>query len=159
MTSDLIGANFCRNLRCPITLWYEPNRLPHLLIPSGYPQDRTGYRKDSSLSFLDELEAARRHAKDALTLAQNAYQNAYNRKRIHKEFEVKDLVLINPHSLKLGGPWGGKGHKLAERYEGPFEIMTFTPFSIYSIWSLITRAPKSLERGTSDQHVFVQRIT
>jgi hypothetical protein len=101
---------------------FEPNRLPQFLIPPGQPQDRSGLRKDNSLSFLEDLEAARNQARDALAVAQNAYQNSYNRRRIHKEFDVGDKVLINPHSLQLQGPWGGHGHKLAERFEGPFEV-------------------------------------
>jgi hypothetical protein len=101
---------------------FEPNRIPRFLVPPGQPQDRSGLRKDTAISFLEDLEAARNLARDALSAAQNAYQNAYNRRRLPKEFDVGDLVLINPHSLRLQGPWGGHGHKLAERYEGPFEV-------------------------------------
>jgi len=101
---------------------FEPNRIPQFLLPPGQPQDRSGFRKDSSLSFLEELDSARNLARDSITIAQNAFRNAYNRRRIHKEFSVGDLVLINPHTLRLLGPWGGHGQKLSERYEGPFEV-------------------------------------
>jgi hypothetical protein len=102
---------------------FEPNRLATFLLPPQEAQDRTGFLRDSSVSFLESLQAARTRARDALTLAQNAFQNAYNKRRLDREFEVGDLVLINPHSLKMEGPWGGKGRKLAERFEGPFEVL------------------------------------
>jgi hypothetical protein len=102
---------------------YEPNRLATFLLPQGPSQDRSGFLRDNSISFLESLQTARSRARDALIIAQNTFQNAYNQNRINKEFEVGDSVLINPHSLRLEGPWGGKGRKLAERYEGPFEVI------------------------------------
>jgi hypothetical protein len=105
-----------------LLMGYQPNSLPTFLIPQGTPQDRTGFRKDSSLSFLESIQAARNHAQDSITRFQDAFQDAQNSKRIPLEFDIGDQVLINPHSLRLEGPWGGKGHKFAERYEGPFEV-------------------------------------
>jgi hypothetical protein len=101
---------------------YQPNSLPTFLIPQGVPQNRTGFRNDSSLSFLESIQAARSHAQDSITRFQDTFQDAQNSKRIALEFDIGDQVLINPHSLRLEGPWGGKGRKFAERYEGPFEV-------------------------------------
>jgi reverse transcriptase-like protein/integrase-like protein len=105
-----------------LLMGYQPNSLPTFLIPQGTPQNRTGFRNDSSISFLESIQAARNHAQDSITRFQDTFVDAQNSKRIPFEFEIGDQVLINPHTLRLEGPWGGKGHKLAERYEGPFEI-------------------------------------
>ena len=50
-------------------------------------------------------------------------KRAYNQGRLAYEFEEGDLVLINPHSLKLYRTEEGKGQKLLMKYEGPFEII------------------------------------
>jgi Integrase zinc binding domain len=105
-----------------LLMGYHPNGPPTFLIPQGTPQNRTGFRHDSSISFLESIQAARNHAQDAITRFQDTYVDAQNGKRIPLEFDIGDQVLINPHSLRLEGPWGGKGNKFAERYEGPFEI-------------------------------------
>lgn len=105
-----------------LLMGYQPNNAPSLLIPQDTSQNRTGFRNDASLSFLENIQAARSQAQDALARSQDAFQDAQNRKRVPLEFNIGDLVLINPHSLRLDGPWGGKGHKLAERFEGPFEV-------------------------------------
>ena len=39
-----------------------------------------------------------------------------------KEFEEGDLVVINPHSLKLLRNEKGRGKKLSLKYDGPFQI-------------------------------------
>jgi hypothetical protein len=102
---------------------FEPNTPATFLQPQPNAPTRSDLLKDDSINFIEALEAARQKAKDALVLAQNAYQNAYNSGRLNIEFEVGQRVLIDPHSLRLGGSWGGTGVKLSERYEGPFEII------------------------------------
>jgi hypothetical protein len=80
-------------------------------------------RNKSADEFLSKLEAHRRHAKDCLIFTQARQQRSVNKNRLIKEFEVGDLVLINPHSMRLlGDEETGIGKKLMMKYEGPFEI-------------------------------------
>jgi hypothetical protein len=61
-------------------------------------------------------------ARDSLLFSQAFQQRYYNKGRISRELEVGDLVLINPHSLKLLGSESGLGKKLLMKFDGPFEI-------------------------------------
>ena len=73
--------------------------------------------------LVSHFEADRSRAKEALLLGQVFQKRAYNQGRLAYEFEEGDLVLINPHSLKLYRTEEGKGQKLLMKYEGPFEII------------------------------------
>ena len=73
--------------------------------------------------WLEQLEAARKEAADAIKLAQAFQQRSYNRGRLSVEFKEGDQVLLNPHSLELLRNVKGKGRKLLARYEGPFDII------------------------------------
>ncbi|KIM21599.1 hypothetical protein M408DRAFT_33250, partial [Serendipita vermifera MAFF 305830] len=46
-----------------------------------------------------------------------------NKRRIPFEFNERDDVLVNPHTLKMSGIWQNQGHKLLPRFEGPFQII------------------------------------
>jgi hypothetical protein len=73
-------------------------------------------------AFIEEFEALRSRAKEALLLAQVFQRRAYNKGRLDTEFEVGDFVVINAHSLRLLRDDKGRGKKLLLKYDGPFEI-------------------------------------
>jgi len=73
--------------------------------------------------FLEQFETYRHQARQALQFAQVSQQRNYNRGRLNIEYEVGDLVLINPHSLDLLRSEKGLGRKLQTKYDGPFEII------------------------------------
>jgi hypothetical protein len=73
-------------------------------------------------NMIEEFEALRTRAKEALLLAQVFQRRAYNKGRINRELEVGDQVVINPHSLRLLRNKKGLGKKLLLKYDGPFEI-------------------------------------
>jgi hypothetical protein len=73
-------------------------------------------------AFIEEFEALRSRAKEALLLAQVFQRRAYNKGRLDMEFEVGDFVVINAHSLRLLRDEKGRGKKLLLKYDGPFEI-------------------------------------
>ena len=72
--------------------------------------------------MIEQFETLRSRAKEALLLAQVFQRRAYNKGRLLKEFETGDLVVINPHSLKLLRDEKGRGKKLLLKYDGSFEI-------------------------------------
>ena len=78
---------------------------------------------DKAAQFLQEFETHRSLARQALQFAQAAQQKSYNDGRILVEYEVGDLVLINPHSLNLLRSEKGRGTKLLMKFDGPFEIL------------------------------------
>jgi hypothetical protein len=73
--------------------------------------------------MIEEFQANRSMAREALNLGQIFQKKYYNQGRLTSEFEVGDLVLINPHSLNLLRNVKGKGQKLLMKYDGPFEIL------------------------------------
>ena len=73
--------------------------------------------------MLEQFNAERQQAQEALLLGQYFQKRAYNKGRLSYEFEEGDLVLVNPHSLSLLRSEKGRGKKLSMRYDGPFEII------------------------------------
>jgi len=71
--------------------------------------------------FVEDISAVRLAAKDALKLAQQRFENSYNKNHIFVPYEPGDKVLINIHSLQLPES-KGTGAKFSRRYDGPFEI-------------------------------------
>ena len=51
--------------------------------------------------MLEQFNAERQQAQEALLLGQYFKKRVYNKGRLYYEFEEGDLVLINPHSLSL----------------------------------------------------------
>jgi hypothetical protein len=78
---------------------------------------------EKAQKMIDEFEANRSRAKEALLLSQVFQKRAYNNGRLLTEFEVGDLVVLNPHSLNLLRDEKGRGKKLLMKYDGPFEII------------------------------------
>ncbi len=79
--------------------------------------------KGETKAYLEALEAARHLARDAIVRAKEAFTKYYNKRRLDVEFSIGDLVMINPHSIKLSGEWQAHGRKLLDRYQGPFEVI------------------------------------
>jgi hypothetical protein len=98
-------------------------RQPDVFHNPKVPWPREEFEKDATGNFIDELIIHRQLAQESILRAQNAVQNAQNKRRIPFEFEVGDKVLLNPHSIELSGDWQEKGKKLTPRYEGPFQII------------------------------------
>lgn len=73
--------------------------------------------------MIDHFEADRTQAKEALLFAQIFQRRAYNEGRLTWEFEEGDLVVLNPHSLRLLRNEKGRGKKLLMKYDGPFEVI------------------------------------
>ena len=71
--------------------------------------------------MIEQFQAERTRAKEALHLAQIAQQRFYNHDPM--EFEEGELIILNPHTLHLLKDEKGRGQKLLMRYEGPFEIL------------------------------------
>jgi hypothetical protein len=78
---------------------------------------------DAANDVHEQFQALRTIAKDALVFAQARQQRQYNAGRLSYEFEPGDLVLLNPHSLRLLENERGLGKKLLKRYDGPFEVL------------------------------------
>lgn len=73
--------------------------------------------------YVKDVNLRREQARDALVLAQQRQVKAFNKnRRPVEEIIPGDLVLVNPHTLKLVEV-EGTGRKLVQRMIGPFEVM------------------------------------
>ena len=73
--------------------------------------------------MLEQFNAERQQAQEALLLGHYFQKTAYNKGGLSYEFEEGVLVLINPHSLSLLRSEKGRGKKLLMRYDRPFKII------------------------------------
>ena len=80
-------------------------------------------QNERAQAMVDQFDADRSRAKEALLLAQVHQQRAYNNGRLLTEFEEGDQVVLNPHSLGLLKSEKGRGQKLLMKYDGPFEVI------------------------------------
>ena len=79
------------------------------------------------------LQLRREQARDALTLAQERQAKAFNKnRRPVEDIKEGDLVLVNPHTLKLVEV-EGTGRKLVQRMIGPFEVMERINPNVYRL--------------------------
>lgn len=101
---------------------YEPQIWATGFVPPSGNIKRT-VRGENADGFIQELEAYRSAARDAIAHAQELQTQAYNKgRRPVRELKVGDLALINPHTLELVDI-KGTGKKLVQKYLGPFEVM------------------------------------
>src|SRR6185295_9148465 len=100
---------------------FDPLKTSDLLAHTSATITRPAVTSDKADQFENMLIALRKQVHDALTVAQAAQQKYYNAQHSFEQFEPGDLVLINPHSLRLLRD-SGKGRKLLPKYEGPFEV-------------------------------------
>ncbi|RDB18869.1 hypothetical protein Hypma_014481 [Hypsizygus marmoreus] len=106
-----------------LLMGYKPQSTTGVVAPSNDPVDRPYLPSQKGEEFVAELEMHRQAARDALVLAQERQAKAYNKGRIPlKEFSEGDLVLVNPHTMKLVDAQG-TGRKLIQRSIGPFEVL------------------------------------
>ncbi|KEP45716.1 putative Transposon Tf2-1 polyprotein [Rhizoctonia solani 123E] len=102
---------------------FQPLTTSDLLAQTSERIHRPAQESQSAEDFKNSMDTSIELAKDALRVAQAHQQKYYNENRSFVEFEPGDLVLINPHSLRLLKRKQGKGDKLNMRYEGPFEVL------------------------------------
>ncbi|QRV87090.1 Retrovirus-related Pol polyprotein from transposon [Ceratobasidium sp. AG-Ba] len=97
---------------------YEPLRPAHLLTNTSQHIPRI--ESNTAEDFSEEMEAARNKAKEAIRIGQIYQERAYNKGRYFAHYQPGDQVLINLKTLNL---LKGKGTKLDQIYDGPFEVM------------------------------------
>src|SRR6202050_4348650 len=76
-----------------------------------------------TLEMMELFSADFHRAQEALMLGQHFQRQAYNRGRLTFEFDIGDLVLLNPHSLSLLRNESGWGKKLLMKYDRPFKVI------------------------------------
>ncbi|QRV90335.1 Retrovirus-related Pol polyprotein from transposon [Ceratobasidium sp. AG-Ba] len=97
---------------------YEPLRPAHLLANTSQYIPRI--ESNTAEDFSEEMKAARNKAKEAICVGQIYQERAYNKGRYFAHYQPGDQVLINLKTLNL---LKGKGTKLDQIYDGPFEVM------------------------------------
>ncbi|QRW01036.1 Transposon Tf2-1 polyprotein [Ceratobasidium sp. AG-Ba] len=97
---------------------FEPLRPLHLLAQTSERIPRI--ESELAESFSEEMQAARNKAKNAIRIAQTYQEKSYNKGQNFVQFHEGDQVLINLKTLELQK---GKGRKLNQVYDGPFEVM------------------------------------
>jgi hypothetical protein len=87
----------------------------------------------TATDLFHSFNALRSDARDNLVYAQHRQARSYNKNRRNLTFAKSDLVLINPHSLRLLRKVDGLGRKLLARYEGPFEVLERVKTNTYRL--------------------------
>jgi len=90
------------------------------------------FNAPNAKQFAEDTSAVRLTAKDALKLAQQRFENSYNKNHIFVPYIPGDKVLVNIHSLKLPES-KGTGVKFSRRYDGPFEVTEHVSVVAYQI--------------------------
>lgn len=108
---------------------YLPRVTVGILEPTKEAINRQFLKEDPGLiqheganQFVMEFDNHRQAAKDFLSLAHRHQERGYNKGKRDIEFDVGDLVLIDPHALHLLRSIPGVGRKLQMKFDGPFEI-------------------------------------
>lgn len=121
-----------------LLLGYHPRLSTANIVQETDPSSRPFLPSQKAEDFLNSLEVNRNAAKRALVLAQEKQAKAFNKgRRLVPDIKVGDLVLVNPHTLKLVDV-KGTGKKLVQRALGPFEVMEIINPMVYRL-----RLPKS----------------
>ena len=102
---------------------FQPLTTADLLAQTSERIHRPARESLTAEEFKETMDVSLELAKDALRVAQSHQQKFYNENKTEVMFEPGDLVLINPHSLRLLKRQKGRGDKLNMRYEGPFEVL------------------------------------
>jgi transposase InsO family protein len=108
-------------------------RKPSNFLIDQSQKERTGIDKQSTALFLDRMEASWNRAKESMQFGQEVQRRSYNASHLPLNMEVGELVLVNPHTLKMSGDWQNLGNKLLPRWEGPFEIIRKYSPNVYQI--------------------------
>lgn len=116
-----------------LLLGYQPRNVTGVLVPGRDGVRRPYLPSQRAEGFVEDFDFHRKAARDALVLAQERQAKAYNKGRKPvKEFKVGDLVLINPHTLKLVDT-EGTGKKLVQKVIGPFEVTEVVNPMVYRL--------------------------
>src|SRR6202453_345676 len=88
------------------TILHSPELISRPLEDKEFPQPHHGATTLETLSgraleMTESFNADRHRAQEALMLGQHFQKWAYNQGRLALEFNIGDLVLLNPHSLSL----------------------------------------------------------
>ncbi len=88
------------------TLLTIPEYIPHPLgdsVTEGGKADKIheSHQNNKAIDMVEQFEAMRTQAKEALKLSQAFQQKHYNRGRLLTEFEEGDFIVLNLHSLEL----------------------------------------------------------
>lgn len=106
-----------------LLMGYEPRQVAGLMLPGGDPAARPFLPSMQAEMFTARLELHRQLARDHLARAQDDQARSYNKnRRPVDEFKEGDLVMVNPHTMRLVDA-KGKGVKLVQRTIGPFEVL------------------------------------
>ena len=89
----------------------------------SHPSTENDLLHPDAFEMIEQFNAERQQAQEALLLGQYFQKRAYNKGQLSYKFEEGDLDLINPHSLSLLKSEKGRGKKLLMRYDGPFKIV------------------------------------
>ena len=81
------------------------------------------FESPAAESFIERFMALRGRAQDALRVSQAYQERSYNKGRLLDEFKEGENVMIDLQNMNLFRDFKGRGQKLLQRYEGPFEIM------------------------------------
>lgn len=96
---------------------------PFIPRPEINPAATKEVINEKASSMVEHFQADLSRAKEALLLSQIHQRRAYNKGRHLDEFKEGELVVLNPHSLRLLKDEKGQGQKLLMRYDGPFEVL------------------------------------
>jgi len=110
------------------TILHSPEPISRPPQSGEFPQPYRGAAtqetlNERALEMAESFNADRHRAQEALMLGQHFQRRAYNQGRLALEFNIGDLVLLNPHSLSLLRNESGRGRKLLMKYDGPFEVI------------------------------------
>ena len=106
-----------------ITLTSHPRSLPVSSEPPSPILPEPMVESDHANTFMSHFETFQNRAKQALQFSQVVQQRKYNKGPLTLEFNIGDLVLVNPHSLSLLRSEKGLRRKLQMKYDGPFEVL------------------------------------
>lgn len=122
-------------LRSPnfLLFGYHPRLSTSTLNEEIDPTSRPYLPSQKAETFIETLQTIRNSARNALVLAQEKQAKAFNKgRRPVEEIKEGDLVLINPHTLKLVDVQG-TGKKLVQRTLGPFEVVEVINPMVYRL--------------------------
>jgi hypothetical protein len=105
--------------------------LDFLAPPTSQPAKPRSLDRDAN-NFLDNLQMHRESARLAIARAQDKQASAYNKGRKELDYNLGDLVMINPHSLE----WlesKGEHAKLVQRAIGPFSVQERINSKVYRL--------------------------
>ena len=116
-----------------LLLNYHPKISTGEILLGQEASEATFHSSHQGEEYVKVIKLRREQARDALVLAQQRQAKAFNKgRRPVEEINPGDLVLVNPHTLKLVEV-EGTGQKLVQRMIGPFEVMERINPNVYRL--------------------------